>query len=39
MNIKKEEELKGKIVELEKITAELLTRAYEKLKESEIGKR
>ena len=39
MNIKKKEELKGKIVELEKITAELQTRVDEKLKESEIGKR
>ena len=35
---KKDEELKGKIVELEKITIELQTRGVEKLKESEIGK-
>ena len=35
---KKDEELKGKIVELEKITAQLHTRGVEKLKEFEIGK-
>ena len=35
---KKDEELKGKIVELEKITVELQTRGVEKLKQSEIGK-
>ena len=35
---KKDEELKGKIVELENITAELQTRGVEKLKESEICK-
>ena len=35
---KKDEELKGKIVELENITAELQTRGVEKLKEFEIGK-
>ena len=35
---KKDEELKGKIVELEKVTIELQTRGVEKLKESEIGK-
>ena len=35
---KKYEELKGKIVELENITAELQNRGVEKLKESEIGK-
>ena len=35
---KKYDELKGKIVELENIAAELHTRKVEKLKESEVGK-
>ena len=35
---KKDEELKGKIVELQKIIVELQTRGVEKLKEFEIGK-
>ena len=35
---KKDEELKEKIVELEKTTAELQTIGVEKLKKSEIGK-
>ena len=35
---KKDEELKGEIVELENITAELQNRGVEKLKECEIGK-